>query len=444
MRVIICDDEHVLRDSLAKVLRKAGHEIETAGTGEEAVARVREEEYDAILCDLRLPGISGLDVLRSVLLINPSTAVIIMTAYSSVETAVEALRQGAFDYLVKPVLHEDLRARLSRVDEIASLRRRNELFRKQLVGHWDAGPLVGESAAFRDTLEQVKRVAPTDSTVLLTGESGTGKELIARTLHERSERSEGPFAPINVAAVPDSLIDGQLFGHVRGAFTGAATASPGLFVSAAEGTLFLDEIGELPLLLQAKLLRVCENQEVLPLGASRTRPTNVRIVASTNRDLEQAVEEGLFRPDLYYRLAVVTIQMPPLRSRREDIPLLCEHFISRYNERAGKGPQAIDGPAMRQMLIYDWPGNVRQLKNVVERACVFCAEDVIGISDLPTQVTGKTPVRSEITDLKGATQAFELSHIESVIRQMNGDKKAAAEELGIGLSSLYRKLERAQ
>ena len=444
MRVIVCDDEHVLRDSLGKVLRKAGHEVETVGTGEEAVARVREEEYDAILCDLRLPGISGIEVLRNVLLINPGTAVIIMTAYSSVETAVEALRQGAFDYLVKPFLHEDLRKRLSRVDEIASLRRRNELMRKQLVRQWDAGPLVGESQAFRDTLERVQRVAVSDSTVLLTGESGTGKELIARTIHERSQRAEGPFAPINVAAVPDGLIDGQLFGHVRGAFTGAAKASPGLFVSAAEGTLFLDEIGELPLPLQAKLLRVCENQEVLPLGASRTRPTNVRIVTSTNRDLEQCVEDGQFRADLYYRLAVVTIQMPPLRNRREDIPLLCEHFLSRYNERLGSGPQAIDGPTMRQMLAYDWPGNVRQLKNVVERACIFCSKDVIGIDDLPMQITGQSPPQSGIINLRQATQAFEISHIEGVVRHNGGDKRAAAEALGIGLSSLYRKLDGRQ
>lgn len=441
MRVLVCDDERVFRDSLAKMLRRIGHQVETVSTGEEALSRLREEEVDVILCDLRLPNIDGIEVLRQALLLSPQTGVLIMTAYSSVETAIQALREGAFDYMVKPVLHEDLRARLARFEEILSLRQRNELFRRQLARQWDKGPLIGESPAFKAIIEQVDRVARTDSTVLLTGESGTGKELLARTMHRESRRSGGPFAPINLAAIPDSLIDSQLFGHTRGAFTGAVNASPGLFISAKEGTLFLDEIGELPPPLQAKLLRVVENREVLPLGSTKTRKTDVRLIASTNRDLTEAIADGSFRADLYYRLAVVAIHMPPLRNRTEDIPALVDHFLERYRKEAQTGPQTVDGAAMRLLLAYRWPGNVRELKNVIERGCVFCNKDVVTVEDLPTTISGQTRPAARVSNLKHATRAFERVHIESVLHHVNGDKKAAAESLGIGLSSLYRKLE---
>ena len=441
MRVLVCDDERVFRDSLAKMLRKTDHQVETVSTGEEALTRLREEEFDVVLCDLRLPGINGIDVLRQALMLSPQTGVLIMTAYSSVETAIQALREGAFDYMVKPILHEDLRARLARFEELVSLRQRNELLRRQLARQWDKGPLIGESPAFKTIIEQVNRVAPTDSTILLTGESGTGKELLARTMHSESQRKGGPFAPINLAAIPESLIDSQLFGHTRGAFTGAVNASPGLFISAKEGTLFLDEIGELPVPLQAKLLRVVENCEVLPLGSTKTRPTDVRLIASTNRDLTEAIADGSFRADLYYRLAVVAIHMPPLRNRAEDIPALVDHFLERYRNQAKTGPQAVDGAAMRLLLAYHWPGNVRELKNVIERGCVFCNKDVITVEDLPTTISGQMRPTTSVANLKQATRAFEQVHIRSVLQQVKGDKRDAAGALGIGLSSLYRKLE---
>jgi DNA-binding NtrC family response regulator len=372
----------------------------------------------------------------------PQTMFMLMTAYGSVETSVEALRLGAQDYLLKPLLFEDVLHKVARLLDHKQQAWEIQLLRREVNQDANFERLVGRSPAMQEVLGLIEKVAPTNATVLLTGESGTGKEVVARLIHAHSAQRENVFLPINCSAIPETLLESQLFGHTKGAFTGATGSQEGLFQRARGGTIFLDEIGELPLNLQAKLLRVIEEKEVLPLGATNPLKVEVRILAATNRDLKQEAENGQFREDLYYRLNVIGLALPPLRERREDIPLLVEYLVQRNNHELKKAYNGVDNHAMKHLMGLPWRGNVRELDNALERAIILGNGEWITVADLP-RGEASTETRLEHTgdNLKEAVHAYERSHIENVLSKMDGDKKAAAELLGLSLSSLYRKLE---
>jgi DNA-binding NtrC family response regulator len=389
-----------------------------------------------------MPGVDGLALLQKVRELYPQTMVVLMTAYASVETVVEALRLGAQDYLLKPLLFDDLLHKVRRLLEHKRQMWEVQLLRREVSRHFDFDHMVGRSQAMKEILELIKKVAPTNATVLITGESGVGKEVVARLIHSHSSQKDHVFLPVNCSAIPEALLESQLFGHTKGAFTGAVGAQEGLFQRARGGTIFLDEIGEMPLTLQPKLLRAIEEKEVLPVGATTPGKIDIRILAATNRDLKKEIEAGRFREDLYYRLNVIELHIPPLRDRREDIPPLVEHLIHRHNQELKKAYKGTDNATMKLMMSLPWKGNVRELDNVLERAMILGDGEWISPADLPRwKIPEGTPVTPLSDNLKEAVQAYEKSHIETVLKKTNGDKKSAAELLGLSLSSLYRKLD---
>jgi DNA-binding NtrC family response regulator len=436
--ILVVDDKSYVRALLEDYLVAAGYTVVSAESGEEALTRLAEREFDLILTDVVMPGITGLDLLERSHSLNPRAAVLLMTAYPTVDTAITALRRGACDYLEKPFNLDDLETRVQRV-----LEHRDEVWRERLLqrarhprpaGH----PLLGESAAIHAVREQIALSAPSPSNVLITGESGVGKELVARSIHAASRRQRGAFVAVNCGAIPESLLESQLFGHVRGAFTTALQTNPGLFVAAAGGTVLLDEIGELPLALQVKLLRVIEEREVWPVGGTRAVAIDVRIVASTNRDLAREIEAGRFRQDLFYRLDVVHIHVPPLRERRGDIPLIVEHLVARLNAKLGTHYLGVERNALWALVGQRWKGNVRELENVLERAMVLGSGELISLDQLSRDIVGPdTPPRY---DLREALRQFERQHLRAVLAEAQSDKREAARLLGISLASLYRKL----
>ncbi|NOY24823.1 MAG: sigma-54-dependent Fis family transcriptional regulator [Oligoflexia bacterium] len=445
-RVLVCDDERAVRESYALLLSEEGMDVETAASGEDALGLLGQAPFDALLLDLRLPGISGLEALPQVLAIQPECMVLVMTAHASVDTAVEALKLGAFDYLSKPISFDDLKLKLERLLAHRSLVQQNRLLRRELAqGRSTTGGMLAMSPAMRKVADIVARVAGTRSRVLITGESGAGKEVVARALHDSSPWASGPFVAINMAAVPGDLVESQLFGHVRGAFTGASAAHEGLVRSAAGGTLLLDEIGDMSPGLQAKLLRLVDQGEFLPVGASRSMKLQARVLAATNRDLATEVQRGQFREDLFYRLSVVTISVPPLRSRVEDVAGLCDIMLERCRSQ-GMCKCGIDPAVMDVFRAHTWPGNVRELANVIERACCLGAGDVITLDDLPDDIAGLSPGTSQPSqdslDLRAALSDVERSHIARVLKRAGGDRRQAANLLGIGLASLYRKIDK--
>jgi DNA-binding NtrC family response regulator len=436
--ILVVDDMPSMREVLNCSLASEGYRVATAGSGEEALARIEEQEFDLIVTDIVMPGLSGLEVLGKSRLLNPRAAVIVMTAYATLETAVTALRRGACDYLEKPLGLDDLYLRVRR-----ALEYREALWRARPEQHALPRPpavdaLIGEGSAMRVLLEQIARSARTPSNVLITGASGVGKELVARAIHGASPRCDRAFVAVNCGAIPETLLESQLFGHVRGAFTTAVQANPGLFVAAHRGTLLLDEIGDLPFLLQVKLLRVIEEKHVWPVGATKPVPVDVRIVASTNRDLAREVEAGRFREDLFYRLNVVHLKVPPLRERRSDIPLLVDHLIDRLNAKLGTRFLGIEREALWVLTTQPWKGNVRELENVLERAMVLGSGNLISLQHLSADATTAGETRPH--DLREALRRFEREHLMSVIAETRSDKRAAARLLGISLASLYRKL----
>jgi DNA-binding NtrC family response regulator len=437
--ILVVDDESTTQDTLGMFLETEGYRVATAGSGEEALARIEAQEFDVILADVVMPGVSGLEVLERSRVLNPGVSVILMTGHATVEMAIEALRKGACDYLQKPFVLHDLARSLQRL-----LRRRPG--HPEPHGPGRARPsvpgedlLVGASAALRQVREQIVRSAAAPSNVLITGESGTGKELVARALHAGSPRRHGRLVPVNCGAIPDTLLESQLFGHVRGAFTSAVQANPGLFVSAQGGTLFLDEIAELPVSLQSKLLRVIEEKQVWAVGATRPQPVDVRIIASTNRDLATEIEAGRFRADLFYRLNVVHFVLPPLRDRREDIPILIEHLLRRLNAKLHRRFRGIEPEALQALMVHGWKGNVRELEHVLEQAMILGDGDVIGLQHLSDDIVGRSAGEPP-TDLRAAVRLFARDHILDVLSRTAYDKRAAARLLGISLASLYRKL----
>jgi two-component system response regulator PilR (NtrC family) len=440
--ILIADDEPGVRESIAEVLRDAGHVVETAPDGSAALAALEQHDFAIVITDLRMPGADGLTVLRRTREIAPQAVVLVMTAHGSVDTAVEALRAGASDYILKPVLFDDLLAKVQRLLEYRQLAWQAQQLRHEVEGGYDFEQLVGKSALMREVFHLLRKVAPTGSTVLITGESGTGKEIVARAVHHFSQVANRIFLPVNCAAIPESLLESQLFGHVRGAFTGAVTSQEGLFARARGGTIFLDEIGDMPIGLQSKLLRAIEAKEILPVGATQPITVDVRVLAASNRDLRKCADEGTFREDLYYRLNVVEIHLPPLRDRREDIPSLVEHLVRRHNRELKRSYRGVDNATLKLLVSLPWKGNVRELDNVIEHAMILGNGEWITVEDLPRTVREANATLPPVgDDLREALRAYERIHIETVLRRTGGDKRQAADLLGVSLSSLYRKID---
>ena len=439
--ILVADDEPGVRESLAEVLRDAGYVVQTAADGSIAQKALEERDFSLVVTDLRMPGADGLEVLKRARAISPQTLVLVMTAHASVDTVVEALRAGATDYILKPVMFEELLAKVERLLEHRQLAWQAQMLQRQVEAQYDFQGMVGSSGAMREVVELIKKVAPTQSTVLITGESGSGKEVVARAIHQLSAVAQKIFLPVNCAAIPENLLESQLFGHVRGAFTGAVTSQEGLFSRARGGTIFLDEIGDMPFGLQSKLLRAIESKEILPVGSSHPVTVDVRIIAASNRRLLQMVEAGTFREDLYYRLNVVNIELPPLRDRREDIPTLLEFLVRRHNREMKRAYKGVDNATLKVLMSQPWKGNVRELDNVVEHAMILGNGEWITTADLPRALRDTDEPLPPVGDeLRDALRAYERIHIESVLRRAGQDKRKAADMLGLSLSSLYRKL----
>jgi two-component system response regulator PilR (NtrC family) len=400
------------------------------------------QDFDVVISDIIMPGVSGIELLRKARALQPQKLFVLITAFATVETAVEALREGASDYIVKPFKFDELRLRVRRLLKHQAASQESALFRRAVESSVPDRSLLGESAAMHVVRTQVAKTGPAVSNVLITGESGTGKELVARAIHAASPRRGQPFVPINCGAIPDALLESQLFGHVKGAFTSAAQASPGLFAAADHGTVFLDEIGEMPVHLQVKLLRVIEDKQVWPVGGTKPVRAGIRIIASTNRNLAEEVEAGRFRGDLFYRLNVVHIALPPLRERREDIPMLVDHFIREFNLKLSRQMRGADAHVLRAFMGYGWKGNVRELEHVIESAMILSEGEVIIAGDLPRGVVGGQTPQSD--SLREVSRQSERQHIMAVLAQTQFDKREAARILGISLASLYRKLGERQ
>ncbi|KRT72735.1 MAG: response regulator [Candidatus Rokubacteria bacterium CSP1-6] len=441
-RVLVVDDEPAQRELVGGFLRKQGFDVAEAPDGRTALERFRKEPFDLLLTDQKMPGLSGLELLEAARAVTPAVAVIIMTAYGTIETAVAAIKGGAADYLTKPVNLDELLHRIAQVRERQRLIMENRELREALQERHRVEGIIGESGRMQEVLSLVRRVAGSDATILIQGESGTGKELIARAIHYASPRAGAPLVSVNCAALPETLLESELFGHEKGAFTGAVAARKGRFELADGGSLFLDEIGDLPLHLQVKLLRVLQEREFERVGSSRPVAVNVRLLAATHRDLEALVRAGRFRDDLYYRINVVTISLPPLRERREDIPLLLDHFVEKFSRRNGKRIGGLTREAREALLRYDYPGNVRELENLVERAVILTRDEVIGLEDLPLGVKEREGETSGETSLTVLVEGLERRMIREALARADGVQTQAAEILGISERVLRYKLKK--
>ncbi|NOY54023.1 MAG: sigma-54-dependent Fis family transcriptional regulator [Deltaproteobacteria bacterium] len=445
-KILIVDDETTIRESLSSVLAEEGYSPVTAADGDEASTLFDRIAFDAVICDIRMPGINGIDLLRRIKTSRPGTPVVMMTAYASVDTAVEALRQGAVDYIIKPFLLDDVVFRIKKLFQLTDLTEDNRLLREEVAGRYDFSDIIGQSQPVREMLELIKRVASSKGTVLITGESGTGKELVARAIHNRSDRRAKRFIPVNCCAIPATLLDSMLFGYRKGAFTDAQEDRKGLFEVANEGTLFLDEIGDLSVGLQTKLLRAIEEKEILPVGGTERVKVDIRLIAATHQDLQERMNAGTFREDLYYRLNIVEIKVPPLRERIDDLPLLVNHFIRKYNLEMNRRFRDVSPEVLRVLSGYRWKGNIRELENVMERSMILGTPPTLQPEDLPPNLL-EGDRRSETLsreNLKSALRVYERMHIEGVLERSGCDKQKAAERLGISLATLYRKLEQKE
>lgn len=445
--ILVVEDEALPRRSLCRVLRREGYEVYEAADGPTAITILDQSECDLVLTDLKMPGMDGLGVLRHIHERLPQTFVVLMTAHASVDTAIAALRLGAQDYLLKPLVFEEVLSKVRLLQEHKKLAVENQILRRELNRPLEATQIIGTSQIMQEIQGSVEKVAPATSTVLITGESGVGKEVVARTIHLQSPRRDRIFLQVNCSAIPETLLESQLFGHVKGAFTGATGSQAGLFQSAQGGTLFLDEIGEMPLSLQPKLLQVIERKEILSVGATKPRQVDVRILAATNRDLKKEVAAGHFRDDLCYRLNVIGIHVPPLRERREDIPALVGYLIHRHNREIRGAYRGVDNAAMKILMALPWKGNVRELDNTLERAMILGDGEWVTPAHLPAgeqELVPATPLGAEGDHLKAALRAYEQSHIEYVLKKTDGDRTRAAALLGLSRSSLYRKMENRQ
>jgi DNA-binding NtrC family response regulator len=442
-RILVVDDEEIIRESLSFILKKEGYSVEEAENGRAAYEKLLEQSFDLVISDLEMPAMKGTQLLAEIKKLNLQTMVIIITAYGSLDTAITALREGASDYILKPIEFDEILIKIKRIFEMKQLLLENQILRKEVQRNYDFGAFVGKSNAIKRIYDVIDTVADTESTTLITGKSGTGKELVARALHNKSRRKDKPFIAINCGAISENLIESELFGHKRGAFTGAVSDKEGLVKAADGGTLFLDEISELPLQLQVKLLRVLQQKEYTPVGTTAALSVNVRFIASTNRILKDEVASGRFRDDLYYRINVIEINLPSLKEREEDIPVLADHFLDRYRKDMKKNIKGIDSEAMRSLIGYEWKGEVRELENVIERAVIFCKDDFITLKDLPSgfkHAAGHTDF-SRLGSLDESVRNFEKDYIIRALESNENNKEKTAELLHVGLSTLYRKLK---
>lgn len=436
-RLLIIEDEETLRESLKRVFSAEGYDVVTAADGETALTMLDAGSYDLLLTDILLPGMNGIELLKKCREINPEQMVIVMTAYASLETAVESLRGGAYDYIIKPLIHDEVKRIVRNALRELSLRSENLLLKRQIVERYDFEHIIGPGRGITSLIEEVKKIADSKSNVLLLGETGTGKELFARAIHHNSSRRDKPFIPINCSAIPENLLESELFGYVRGAFTGAVASKRGLFEEADGGTVFLDEIGELTQQLQSKLLRVIDDREIRPLGGVQTRKVDIRLISATNRDIVRAVKEEQFREDLYYRINVVTLVLPPLRDRREDIAVLARHFLEKFSHEIGKDVRAIDDASLRVLLEYSWPGNVRELQNIIERAVLITDSNFIMPEHLPEVLKGST---ASATLFPGKVLSIEDYTKEFIVNyQSEYNEQQLAQMLGITRKSLWEK-----
>ncbi len=440
MNLLVVDDEQHVRQLCADVAIQSGMKVTAVATAEEALAVLENSVVDILMTDLKLPESSGLDLLQQIRDTHPEVAVIVLTQYGTIDSAVTATRLGAVDYVTKPFRLEELRTRLERVAQAVELQQENRLLREQLRTKPGFGGLIGVSAKMQRIYKMIEKVSQHEYPVLILGESGTGKEMVARSVHFSGPRKDRPFAPVDCSSLVPTLIESELFGYVKGAFTGAIQAKQGLLEAAQGGTLFLDEIGDMPVDLQAKLLRALQEREVKPVGSTERRRINVRVIAATNRDLESAIRTGAFRQDLYFRLNVVQMKLPALRDRKSDIPLLVISFLEKFSGMHGS-TRTISDDAMRRLIAYDWPGNVRELENAIERAVALGSGPIVHVGDLPSSLqyasSERAPDRNEILPL----EELERRAILKTLRETSGDKLAAARILGIGKTTLYRKLK---
>lgn len=440
-KVLIVDDEKDIRDSFKTFFSEEGFQTYICSDGEEAYDLILNENFDVVITDINMPKIDGIELMRKTSEAAPETFFLLMTAYASVKTAIDALRKGAYDYIVKPVELEELLLRIKRLISYKRLSLENKYLRQRMSSEPGFQNIIGESEPMKKVFEIISRVSTTSSNVLIMGKSGTGKELVAKAIHFNGNRKDSIFLPVNCGAISENLIESELFGHKKGAFTGATDEKMGLFKVADGGTIFLDEIGELPLNMQVKLLRVLEDKQFLPVGGTKPISTDVRIIAATNQNLYEKTKTGEFREDLFYRLNVVEIKLPSLNERREDIPLLVNHFIDKYRSQMNRKIIGVDNDTMRVLMIHDWRGGVRELENVIERAIIFARDELISTVDLSDYLQGVKFSESFPDSLKDAMRVFERDHIIKTIKRCNYDKDEAAKALQIGLSSLYRKME---
>jgi DNA-binding NtrC family response regulator len=444
--VLVVDDESGILDTLRILLRNEGFEVTTAQGGKAGLEQIRTGVHDLILSDVRMPQVTGLDILNAAREQDPMTPVILMTAQASLQSAIQAVNSGAFYYIQKPFSNDELVAILRRACEFRQVRVENKQL-KQEIRRRDKTAVarpIGKSKRFLEVLKLAEHVSPTESTVLIQGESGTGKEVIARYIHNLSNRADGPFLSINCGALPENLLESELFGHVKGSFTGAVRDKQGLFAAARGGSFFLDEVGEMPPSLQVKLLRVLQEREAIPVGATEAIPVDVRIIAATNRDLEEEIRRGNFRSDLFYRLNVIALNLPALRERRDDLLLLLEAFLQTMAQEAGTEPKALASEALDAVMVYEWPGNVRELENALEHAVVLSRGNLIEAGALPERITKrrKEPLVAERSYRNPTLEVIERAYIMWVLQAEGGNKTRAAEVLGIDPSTLYRKLSR--
>jgi DNA-binding NtrC family response regulator len=439
-RLLIVEDEATLSESLQRVLSKDGYEVDAVNSAETALRNIEAVSYDLLITDITLPGIDGIELLRRIREKFPDQIIIIMTAYASIETAVGALRGGAYDYVIKPIIHEEIKRIVRNALRERSLMAENVILRKQIEERYDFEKIVGESKEITSVIGEVKKIANSRSNVLLLGETGTGKELVARAIHFNSARQDKPFVPINCSAIPENLLESELFGYVKGAFTGATGSKRGLFEEANGGTVFLDEIGDLSQQLQAKLLRVMDDHEIRPIGGVQSKKVDIRFIAATNIDIVKAVREGLFREDLYYRINVVSITLPPLRGRKEDIDILARHFLEKYSHEIGKPVKFIDDKALKLLMDYAWPGNVRELKNIIERGVLITESNTLFPEHLPEGIKAASIFVSKALDDTLSIEAYTKEFISR--HQAHYTEQKLAEMLGITRKALWEKRKR--
>ena len=441
MKILVIDDEVAFCREISEVLEERGHSCQMAHDGESGLEQAATYLPEIVLCDLVMPGIGGLEVLERARTQLPDTHFIMITARGTLHNAIDAFRLGAIDYVLKPPLVEDLLQKIARVAERKALVEENRRLRRLFSHPLLQGKMVGESPPFREVRLLTEKAAGVDASVLLLGSTGTGKEVVAQEIHRQSRRREGPFVPVNCAGIPENLVESELFGHAEGAFTGAVRDRQGLFHAAGGGTIFLDEICSMPIETQARVLRVLEDRTITRVGGTERVQVDVRLITSSRRELAGEVEKGNFREDLYFRVRVMEIRLPELRERREDIPLLAQHFVAQMNTDMKREVEGVSSRALQALMLYAWPGNVRELRNAVERSMIFREDGFIELDDFPPEISGHTSGAEAPDDLRAAVKAYELTHINAILKQVDGNREEAAKRLGIGRSTLFRKLE---